>query len=958
MVAGETVALLMTDVVASSPKWRDAPEAMDAAMRRHHEIVHGAVEAWGGWRPLDQGEGDAVLAAFRSAPAAVAAAVQAQLELQSEPWPDGAALSVRMGVHAGDVLSRGGNLFGETVNRCARVRGVASGGQIVVSSPVFELVRDRLENALRLVELGEHRLRDLSRPERLYQVVAPGLPEEFPALASLDRAQHNLPIQGSTFVGRERELKELLELLNAERLVTLTGFGGMGKTRLALQAAAELADGTGDGVWFVDLSALTDAERVPGEVAAVLGVRETGKGAAEAVLAHLADRRLLLVLDNVEQVMGCSGFVAQILTSCPGVSLLVTSREPLRLRAEREYVLPSLAVPALGEIWTDDVARLGMYEAVRLLVDRAVAANRTFAITNESAPAVAAIVARLDGHPLAIELAAARLKILSPQMLLDRLDSALTLLTGGGRDHPQRHQTLHATIAWSYDLLPDQEQRLLQRLSVFAGTPTLDAIEQVCGGDAELSVLDGMAALSDKSFLRIDDDPMTGERRFGLLGSIRDFASARLALTGEADEVRDRHADYYCRLGAVRNDWDPAEEERSLALITPDVVELRAALTHLLVGPPERLLEIPWTYFEYLTRAGLLSEAISAGNALLERTEGNHPRRQVVLHQVAWSLEASGRPAQAASVRKKMVAEAEALGSPAELAFALSGLLQHAGRFDTARTLVERLTEVLDELAKTSGHDRYPEVLNHAGAALSNVLKHTDPTAALEYALGVQALAIEHHSRHQIALGAAGVARCRLALGDVAGARAELADVPLGIASPLGTARRAAAIALKGRIAAAAGDSGEARKWALEAIAAAAANADTCTVAEVLLADLDLLDGSHESVLARQAAVAGALSAEAVTAHACLQWRAARAARLCDRPQTARSLLDHALPVLAEHEVLVLPDLLAARLEESELEGEPAGIEQCRAQLHARLKQSQWPLCLLSQPPGAAGHQA
>ncbi|HVE63675.1 MAG TPA: adenylate/guanylate cyclase domain-containing protein, partial [Mycobacteriales bacterium] len=536
----DTVVLVLTDVQGSTRLWQDEAAEMDRAMARHHEIVHGAVADHGGWRPVDQGEGDAVFAAFDSATAAVSAVVQAQRDLASEPWPTSVPLRVRIGVHVGEVTERGGNLYGDPVNRCARLRGLGSGGQTLLSAPVFELVRDKLPAGTSVQDLGEHRMKDLVRPEHVWQLDVDGLQRDFPALSSLDRVLHNLPVQTSPLIGRKEDLARVLGALRSHRLVTLTGFGGMGKTRLALQAAAELADGDGDGVWFVDLASTTDPTAVP----AVIG-RATGLGGSDAdsVIAGMTGQRLLLVLDNLEQIMGCAPVVGQLLERVPGVSVLATSREPLRIRGEQELPLAPLALPPPDG--PQDAQTLGTYAAVQLFVDRALAARPDFTVTNDNAPAVAAICQRLDGHPLAIELAAARVRMMSPQALLPRLDSALTVLTGGGRDLPSRQQTLRATIAWSYDSLSPDERSLLDRMSVFPGTTSYGHLEGVCG--EALDVFTALGSLVEKSLVRVVPDD-TGTDRYGLLVSVRAYAAEQLAATDQTEVMRERHCAYFRQL--------------------------------------------------------------------------------------------------------------------------------------------------------------------------------------------------------------------------------------------------------------------------------------------------------------------------------------------------------------------------------------------------------------------------
>jgi predicted ATPase/class 3 adenylate cyclase len=537
--------LLLTDVVGSTALWQQHPAQMSAAMARHHDIVAKAVAAHDGRLPQDQGEGDARFAAFDSALGAVAAAVDIQRALASEPWPDPVRLSVRIGLHAGEVIDRDGNLFGDPVNRCARIRGLAHGGQVLLSETVKDLVTTWLPADTGLLDLGEHRMKDLTAPVRIYQVTHPDLPAEFPPLASLNRAKHNLPVQLSSFVGRERELAEVVALVRDHPLVTISGFGGMGKTRVALQVGAELADGQGDGVWFVDLAAVRDADLVPEAVLRVLGL-PAEENPLGTLTMHLADKRTLLIADNVEQLLpGAAHLLAAVAAAGPGVRLLVTSREAVGVRGEQVYPLPPLATPHAGGP-TQTVEALSTYDAVALFIARATAADPHFTVDNSTAPALAAICARLEGWPLALELAAARVRLLGLPRLLDRLTDRLGVLTGANRDAPDRQRTLRETIAWSYELLTPAEQTLLARLSVFAGSAGVDAVEAVCGPDLGVDVIDALSSLLDKSLLQQDEGRV--EPRYRLLESVRDFAAERLAALGETRELGARHGRFFASL--------------------------------------------------------------------------------------------------------------------------------------------------------------------------------------------------------------------------------------------------------------------------------------------------------------------------------------------------------------------------------------------------------------------------
>jgi predicted ATPase/class 3 adenylate cyclase len=501
---GGTVTFLFTDVEGSTALWEQHPAPMAAALARHDALVREAIHAHGG--VVVKGTGDGAHAAFATAADGLAAALAAQQALQAAPWGATGPVRVRMALHTGEAELRDGDYFGPPINRAARLLAAGHGGQTLLSLAAAELVRDALPAGVRLRDLGEHRLRDLQRPERVFQLVAPGLPTDFPALRSLDSRPHNLPVQPTPFIDREREVPAVRGLLARQevRLLTLTGPAGTGKTRLALQVAAEALDEFADGVYFVPLAPISDPGLVVPAVAQALGVREVaGHALVEGLHEALRARpRLLLVLDNFEQVLGAAPRVAALLAACPRLNVLVTSRAVLHLAGEHDFPVPPLTLPERRTL--PPLERLAQYEAVRLLLERARAALPDFAITDANAPAVAEICHRLDGLPLALELAAARVRHLSPQALLARLERRLPLLTGGPRDLPARHRTLRGAIAWSYDLLGPEEQALFRRLAVFAGGCTLEAAEAVCGagspGGAQLeagpAVLDGLGLLA------------------------------------------------------------------------------------------------------------------------------------------------------------------------------------------------------------------------------------------------------------------------------------------------------------------------------------------------------------------------------------------------------------------------------------------------------------------------------
>jgi predicted ATPase/class 3 adenylate cyclase len=540
-----TVTFLFTDLQGSTRLWESDREAMAAAVARHHELLNEAVHSHGG--VVFSYMGDGVAAAFGTAPDAVAAAVDAQRALASEDWGSVGPLRARMGVHTGEGRVVGDQYESHTLNRCARLMGVAHGGQLVISGSTAELVRGELPVGVELVDLGEHRLRDLRASMHVFQVGAPGLASTFPPLRSTDSLPRSLPAQLDRFVGRVHELRDIVERLGSTRLLTLFGPGGTGKTRLAVQAANALRNDFADRVCFVDLSACRDVESVLSVTARSIGAREQETGPLlDAVKERIGSQAMLLVFDNFEQVTEAALAVSELLRDCPELKLLVTSREALNVSGEQVYPVPPLALPGV-EVGYGSVAVLAESEAVQLFVERARAIRPDFELTAENAAAVRDLCIRLDGLPLAIELATARLALLSPQALVERLGDRLNLLTGGARDAPERQRTLRDTILWSYELLTGAEQRLLALLAVFSGM-TLEAVEAVAGrveGLDGIDVLDALGSLVDKSLLRRVDATVTGPR-LSMLESIRSFAAEQL---GDDPDLRDRarraHAEYF-----------------------------------------------------------------------------------------------------------------------------------------------------------------------------------------------------------------------------------------------------------------------------------------------------------------------------------------------------------------------------------------------------------------------------
>ncbi|HEX9440978.1 MAG TPA: AAA family ATPase, partial [Roseiflexaceae bacterium] len=553
----------------------------------HDTLLREAVATHGG--TVFKTAGDRVCATFPTAPAALAAALAAQRALQSEPWGPTDLLRVRMALHTGTAEVRHDDYFGPPLNRVARILNAGHGGQILISLATTELVRDHLPPEVALRDLGTHRLKDLTRPEQIFQLMVADLPSEFPPLHTLERWRTNLPVQPTPLIGRDREVAAVCATFRRVdvRLVTLIGPGGVGKTRMGLQAAAELLDTFPDGVYFVALAPITDPALIAPTIAQMLGLQETGGRPLVALIEdYLRDKQLLLLLDNFEQVVVAAPLIAELLAAAPDLKLLVTSRAILHLSGEHVFPVPPLGLPDRQQLPT--IERLSQYDAVALFIARARAARPEFQVTNDNAPAVAEICHRLDGLPLAIELAAARSAVLSPQALLVRLDQRLKLLTGGARDLPIRQQTLRDTIAWSYDLLDAAEQTLFARLAVFVGGARLEAAEAVTTLNVEtferFNVLDGLTTLAEQSLLR-QDEGEKGEPHFVMLETIREYALERLEQSGEAQSIRRQHAIYYLALAErAKVELSGTEQEARLLQLAAEYDDLRAALAWALGG--------------------------------------------------------------------------------------------------------------------------------------------------------------------------------------------------------------------------------------------------------------------------------------------------------------------------------------------------------------------------------------
>jgi predicted ATPase/class 3 adenylate cyclase len=704
------VTFLFTDIEGSTALLRRLGEGVYAEiLAGHHALIGSGVAAHGG--EVVDTQGDAFFAVFSSPKGCVAAAAEMQQAVEAHAWPGGEHVRVRMGVHAGEASQTAAGLVGLDVHRAARVAAVAHGGQVVLSESAAVLVRDWLPPGTALRDLGVHRLKDLGRPEQIFQLSVAGLRAEFPPLRSLGNPAlaNNLPAQLATFIGRERELAEVRALVGSCRLVTLTGAGGSGKTRLSLQVAADLLDGSGDGVWMVELAAVTDEDAVVPAICEALGMAGgRGRPAVETLVDALAPQDVLIVLDNCEHLIGaCAKTADAVLRRCPKVHLLATSREPLGIGGETVYRVPPLSLPAAGggDVWAAEPS-----DAVTLFVERAREQGASLVVDEETGPLVALICRRLDGMPLAIELAAARLRSLSLAGLADRLGQRFRLLTGGSRTALPRQQTLRATVEWSVSLLAGAEQVVLRRLSVFAGSFDLDAAEAVCGfGDIEAFDVAGLlGSLVDKSL--VVAEPAGAGLRYRLLETIRQFAAERLADAGaeEAAAVGAAHCGYFLAVAeAAEPHLTGSGQGLWFARLDADHANLRRAADHAASDPggTGQVLRFGVALRHYWIARSLHLEAADLLLPALEHPEARaHPELlAAALVTAAICARDAGLPA-ARQLGERAVEVARRLGDDRVLIEALSALCAYyyfAGQpergFPLGQEAVERARQLGDD---------------------------------------------------------------------------------------------------------------------------------------------------------------------------------------------------------------------------------------------------------------------
>lgn len=669
-----TVTFLFSDIEGSTRMAAERPDTWPSVLRRHQELLRATFDAHGGVEVST--EGDSFFIAFSSAPSAVAAAVGGQRALGTEPWPEGMVIRVRMGLHTGEAGISAETYVGLHVHRASRIASVAHGGQVLISDATRSLVAQALPDGADFRDLGTHRLKDLEHPERLWQMVIEDLSNEFAPIASLDAIPNNLPSRMTTFLGRESEIDEVEALLARNRLLTLTGPGGTGKTRLSLEVAERGLARHPNGVFLVELGSISEPARVASTITRALNLPDRGGREPEARLVdHVGDKHMLLVLDNFEQVVSAAPLVTRLLGACPNLKILVSSRSVLRVSGEQEYAVPPLGLPDPSHL--PSLETLTQYEAVALFIERARAVRPDFAVTNDNAPAVAEICVRLDGLPLAIELAAARIRILTPQAMLGRLEARLSLLSGGSRDLPERQQTLRGAIAWSHDLLDEANRALFACLSVFVTSAGLDAIEHVCRGvmPGELpDTIEILDSLVQQSLVR-QSEGINGDPRFSMLETIRVFAIEQAEARGSFEPCRAAHAALFTRFAEdAAAHLMGSDKRRWLNLLEQDHDNLRASFDWAVAsGNTSMALRMGAAVWRFWQMRGHLEEGVRRlGGALAMPATAEHARiRADTLSAAAGLAYWQGDTIRSRALYEQEITERKGLGDDGGLAEAL-----------------------------------------------------------------------------------------------------------------------------------------------------------------------------------------------------------------------------------------------------------------------------------------------
>jgi len=779
-----TVTFLYTDIEGSTQLWKQHRQAIAAAHARHDQILREAIESNNGY--VFQVVGDAFCTAFPTAADAVRAAVKSQMELDAENWGE-APIQVRMGIHTGKAEVQQDGFYSEfiTLSHVQRLMSVAHGGQVLLSFTAQELLQDDLPEDVQLRDMGRRQLKDWSRPEHIFQLVISGLRADFPPLSTPESFPHNLPVQLTSFIGRERELAEVKQLLSNTRLLTLTGPGGTGKTRLALQIAEELLSSFADGVWLAESAPLTDASFLPQIIAGIFGLRELPNMPILTIVTdYLRAKQLLLILDNCEHLIeACAKLSDHLLRACPQLKIIASSREAMGIAGETAYRVPSLSLPDQAQITRE--AALG-FESVQLFVERASAANPKFHVTEENVSAVAQICHRLDGIPLALELAAARMRVFSTEEIVARLDDRFSLLTGGSRTALERHQTLRALIDWSYELLSNDERRLFRHLSVFAGGWTFEAAEAVC---PDLDVLNLLTQLVDKSLVMVDmvdADAQENSTRYRLLEMIRQYASEKLLEADESRQAYARQMDFFLKFAedAEFHLNGPHELEWILRLEGEDD-NLRTAFKWALENDVEKALRLGNALHHFWSRHGhvveghhLLSEAVARARAL-PPAQGNAARERIAilirtLNAIGLLGFGKGDFPGAVQVFEEAVDLSRQIGEKRSLSQALSYLVNASVYLGFGERGYPRAEEAL-RLARELG-DKFllgMALINMAGTA---ALEHGDPKIAQAYGEEGLQLLKEQGNHWAIAYALLGMGRFAARLGNYTEARSRFED--------------------------------------------------------------------------------------------------------------------------------------------------------------------------------------
>ena len=693
-----TVTFLFTDIEGSTRLSQDYPDIWERLRMRHHALLQAAIDGNNGY--VFQIIGDAFCAAFTTADDALKTASKIQVDLNAEDWGN-APIRVRIGIHTGkaDINEKGDYIGYAALSRVQRLMSAGHGGQTLISQATKNLVQNDLPGGLVLRDMGERRLKDLNQPEHIYQVNIPDLPVDFPALKTLDTQSNNLPTQMTPFVGREREIAAVLGLLRnpAVRLVTLTGPGGTGKTRLSLQVAADLLDEFENGVWFVALDSISDPTLVVPAIAATLRVKDrTGASIEQALHDYLAGRKMLLVIDNFEQVVGAASAVGRLLAAAPGVKACISSREVLHLRSEHDYPVPPLGLPETRRRQT--LAVLSRYESVALFLQHARAANPAFELDEENAPSVAEICIKLDGLPLAIELAAARSRMFKPRLLLEKLNNRLDLLTGGARDLPQRQRTVRSAIEWSYDLLEPAEKTLFARLGVFKGGWTYEAAEAVCNDGLTLDVLTGLESLLDKSLIRQVDGRNSGTR-FAMLETIREYAFEKLARSDELFFIQRRQAEFMEQfLQKVLNALNGPDEATWFSQLDDDLDNVRLAVEWCLANVHLSMVFTAGRLYQYWNQRTNYREPFRwLERGLAVETDIAPLEKAQVLNAVGNLLIEMGEDSRARGYYESALQLFQDVDDPNGIAICLNNLgniAWHENDFEKARLLYEQCLEI------------------------------------------------------------------------------------------------------------------------------------------------------------------------------------------------------------------------------------------------------------------------